>query len=148
MEVQQDFRDLLALFAAHQVDYLVVGAYALACHGAPRYTGDIDLLVRPDPGNAERILRALHSFGFGTVGLVAEDFSLPNKVVQLGVPPVRIDILTSITGVAWNEAVAGRVEGRFGDLTVYYLGRRELILNKKATGRKKDWADLEAIGGE
>ncbi|MEK7703033.1 MAG: hypothetical protein AAB317_03635 [Nitrospirota bacterium] len=146
METQKDFKELLALFAANKVDYLIVGAHALAYYGAPRYTGDIDLFVRPDRDNAKRVLRALHDFGFDAVDLSVEDFSLPDQVVQLGVPPVRIDILTSITGVTWDAAAASRVEGRYGDLAVYYLGKGEFVLNKRATGRKKDLADLEAIG--
>jgi len=148
MEVQQDFRDLLALFSAHKVDYLIVGAHALAYHGVPRYTGDIDILVRPDPENAHQILKALETFGFGSVGLTAEDFTVPDKVIQLGVAPVRIDIVTSITGVSWEEAVAGRVQGNYGDIVVYFIGRKEFIRNKQALGRKKDQADLEALGVE
>lgn len=146
MEVQKDFRDLLELFNAHDVDYMIVGAYALAFHGAPRYTGDIDILVRADTENAERILRALDEFGFGTVGLTVEDFSSPDKVVQLGVPPVRIDIVTSITGVSWEAAKSGREEGTYGDVSVYYIGKQQFIANKLAIGRKKDLADLEALG--
>ena len=148
MEVQPDFRDLLALFNAHQVDYIIVGAYALAYYGAPRYTGDIDILVRPDSENAFRILSALDEFGFGSLGLAAEDFTAPDKVIQIGVTPVRIDIVTSLTGVSWEEAQAGRVAGPYGDLEVYYIGREQFILNKRAIGRKKDLADLEAIGEE
>jgi hypothetical protein len=148
MEVQQDFRDLLALFSVHKVDYLIVGAHALAYHGAPRYTGDMDILVRSDPENAHRILKVLETFGFGSVGLTAEDFTVPDKVIQLGVPPVRIDIVTSITGVSWEEAAAGRVQGNYGDIVVYFIGRREFIRNKQALGRKKDQADLEALGVE
>ena len=146
MEVQQDFRDLLALFNAHKVDYIIVGAYALAYHGAPRYTGDMDILVHPDLENAKRILRALDEFGFGSLGLKVEDFTVPDKVVQLGVAPVRIDIVTLLTGVSWEDADAGRVAGKYGDLEVYYLGKKEFISNKRALGRKKDLADLEAIG--
>ena len=146
MEVQQDFRDLLALFSAHKVDYIIVGAHALAYHGVPRYTGDMDILVRSDPENAKRILRALDEFGFGSLGLKVEDFATTDKVVQLGVAPVRIDIVTSLTGVSWEEANAGRVAGTYGGLKVYYIGKREFILNKRALGRKKDFADLEAIG--
>ena len=148
MEVQQDFRDLLALFSAHKVEYLVIGAHALAYHGAPRYTGDMDLLVRPNPENAHRILKALETFGFASAGLTAEDFTVPDKVIQLGVAPVRIDIVTSITGVSWEEAAAGRVQGNYGDIVVYFIGRKEFIRNKQALGRKKDQADLEALGVE
>lgn len=148
MEVQQDFRELLASFNAHNVDYMIVGAHALAYHGVPRYTGDMDILVRRDPENAGRILRALDEFGFGSLGLTAEDFTAPDKVVQLGVAPVRIDIVTSITGVSWAEAAAGAVEGNYGDVAVRYIGKKEFIVNKRVLGRKKDLADLEALGEE
>ena len=146
MEVQQDFRNLLELFNKHKVDFIIVGAYALGFHGAPRYTGDLDIFVRPDPINARSIMQALHEFGFGSVGLTAADFEEEGKVVQLGFPPVRIDIITSITGVSWEQARSGRVKGPFGDLTVYFISRDDFIANKKALGRKKDIADLEAIG--
>lgn len=146
MEVQQDFRDLLALFNAHKVDYLIVGAHALAYHGAPRYTGDMDILVRPDPDNARRILSALNEFGFGSLDVTVEDLALPDKVVQLGITPVRVDIITSITGVSWEDAKAGRAAGTYGGLKVYYIGKKEFVLNKRAIGRKKDLADLEAMG--
>jgi len=148
MEVQTDFRDLLALFNEHEVAFLVVGGYALAFHGAPRFTGDIDLYVRPDPVNARRVMAALSDFGFGSVGLSADDFEMPDKVVQLGVPPVRIDLITALSGVTWQEAEAGKVGGTYGDVPVHYLGRREFTANKRATGRTKDLADLEALGEE
>jgi hypothetical protein len=148
MEVQKDFRDLLELFNKHKVDYIIVGAYALGFHGAPRYTGDLDIFVKPDPVNAKGIIQALNEFGFGTLGLTVEDFVEEGKVVQLGVPPVRIDIITSITGVQWEQAKVGRIEGLFGDLTVHYVGRDDFIANKRALGRKKDMADLEAVGEE
>ena len=127
MEVEPDFRDLLMLLNEHRVKYIIVGAYALAYHGVPRYTGDIDILVSPDPDNAKSILSALNEFGFGSVGLTAEDFSVPDKVVQLGFAPVRVDIITSITGVSWEEAVTGQEAGVYGDVPVYYIGRTELI---------------------
>jgi hypothetical protein len=148
MEVQPDFRDLLALFNKHQVEYIIVGGYALAFHGVPRYTGDIDIFVRSDSLNASRIMAALDEFGFGSVGLTPADFEKQKTVVQLGVPPVRIDIITSLTGVSWEEAFAKRVTGKYGDLSVYYVGLEQFISNKKATGRKKDLADLEALGKE
>jgi hypothetical protein len=146
MEVQQDFRDLLALFNAHEVDYLIVGAHALAYHGAPRYTGDLDILVRADALNARRVLDALVEFGFGALDLTVDDFVKPGQVLQLGFAPVRIDIATSLTGVSWDEASAGREIGVFGDLKVPYIGREQYVLNKRALRRKKDLADLEAIG--
>ena len=146
MEVKKDFRDLLALFNEHKVEYLVAGSYALAFHGAPRYTGDIDLYVRPSPDNADRILRALADFGFRFENLTSADFQAPERVIQLGVPPIRVDLITSLTGVTWEEAYAGRAAGRYGDVSVLYLGRPQLVANKRATGRKKDVADLEALG--
>jgi hypothetical protein len=148
MEVQRDFRDLLELLNAHKVEYMIVGAYALAFHGAPRYTGDIDIYVRPDPENAQRVMVALNDFGFGSAGLKAADFEIGDKVVQLGFPPVRVDIVTSITGISWEEAVSGRVEGTYGDIRVHYIGREQFISNKRVLGRKKDLADLEALGEE
>ena len=148
MEPQPDFKELLALFNAHRVDYLIVGAYALAFHGAPRYTGDLDLLVRPSPENAQAILSALADFGFASLGLSPDDFLLPDQVIQLGVPPVRIDLLTSLSGLSWEQANAHRVAGHYGDIPVHFIGKNEYIRNKKATGRKKDEADIEALGGD
>ncbi|MDD5555745.1 MAG: hypothetical protein PHN82_00670 [bacterium] len=146
MEVQPDFRELLALFNERGIEYVIVGAYALAYHGAPRFTGDIDIYVRPTPENAYRIIEALTSFGFGSVGLKADDFQEPDHVVQLGVPPVRIDLVTSLTGVSWEQADAGKAAGTYGDVDVHYLGRDQYLQNKRAMGRKKDIADLEALG--
>jgi len=146
MEIQKDFKELLELLNAHNVEYLVVGGYALAFHGAPRFTGDIDLLVKADRENAKRILTALGDFGFGSLELSEDDFALPQKVIQFGVPPVRIDIMTSLSGVPWEKASAGKVKGKYGDVTVYFIGKQDFIVNKKALGRKKDLADIEALG--
>ena len=148
MEVQPDFRDLLKLFNAHKVEYVVIGGYAMAFHGAPRYTGDLDIFVKPNPENAQRIMKALGAFGFGSLELTAEDFQSPDRVIQLGVPPVRIDILTSVTNITWETAAANRIEGKYGDVVVFYMGRAEFVANKRAVGRKKDLADLEALGEE
>lgn len=146
MEVQPDFKELLALFNEHRVSYVIVGGYALAFHGVPRYTGDPDIYVNPDRDNAQRIVAALDAFGFASLGLKATDFEQPDQVVQLGFAPVRIDLITSITGVSWDEAVVGRVSSTYGDVPVYYIGREQLVSNKRATGRKRDLADLEALG--
>jgi hypothetical protein len=148
MEVQSDFRDLLALLNKHQVEYVVVGGYALAFLGAPRYTGDLDILIRPDPSNGRRVLTALEEFGFGDVGLNQADFEKPGQVIQLGHPPVRVDLVTSLTGVSWTEAAEGRQPGKYGEIPVCFLGRQEFLANKRAMGRKKDLADLEALGEE
>lgn len=146
MEVQSDFRDLLALLNEHKVEYLIVGGYALAFHGAPRFTGDIDIFVRPDGVNARRVLDALAAFGFTFPNLTTDDFCNPNNVVQLGVPPVRVDLITSISGVSWDEAESSKKASTFGDVPVHYIGREKYVANKRAAGRKKDLADLEALG--
>ena len=146
MEAQQDFKELLELFNKHNVEYVIVGGYALAFHGAPRYTGDIDLVIKPDQENAQKVLKALKDFGFGVADLAINDFSSPGKVVQLGVPPVRIDIITSLTGLTWEQIAANRIKGTYGDVSVYYIGKQEFIANKKAISRHKDLADIDALG--
>jgi hypothetical protein len=148
MEVQKDFRDFLALLNAHEVEFMIVGGYALAFHGAPRFTGDIDVFVKPDHENAKLIIKALADFGFSSIDLTIDDFQDPDKVIQLGLPPVRIDIITSISGVSWEEANASKISGPFGDVSVFYIGKEQFITNKRASGRKKDLADLEALGEE
>jgi len=153
MEIRTDFKELLELFSVrspqdnkNKVEYLIVGGYALAFHGAPRFTGDIDLFIRPVRENAERILAALNEFGFGSLDLSEDDFTMPSKVVQLGVPPIRIDIVTSISGVSWEKADAGKVPGEYDQIPVHFISRDDFIANKKSTGRKKDVADIEALG--
>ena len=148
MEIQKDFRDLFALFAANHVDYMIVGGYALAYYGAPRYTGDMDVWIKPDAENALRVLKALRAFGFGDLDLYSTDFEQQDRVIQLGIPPVRIDLLTSLTGLTWDGALSGSITDRYGDITVTYIGRAAYIINKRATGRKRDLADLEALGEE
>ena len=146
MDVQPDFRELFALLNAHDVEYMIVGGYALAFHGAPRYTGDMDVYVKPAPENAQQILATLDSFGFGSLDLKAEDFSRLDRVIQLGVPPVRVDFITSLSGVTWEECWAGKQLGLYGDVPVSFIGRAQFIANKRAVGRTKDRADVEALG--
>jgi len=146
MEIRNDFKELLVLFNKHKVEYLIVGGYALAFHGAPRFTGDMDLFVRPVLENARRILTALNEFGFGSLDLSENDFTTPGKVIQLGVPPIRIDIITSISGLSWEKADMGKVPGQYGRIPACFIGREDFITNKKATGRKKDASDIEALG--
>jgi hypothetical protein len=146
MEVQKDFKELLELLNEHKVEFILVGAYALAFHGAPRYTGDLDIYIKPDIDNSKNVMKALVKFGFGSVGIKDEDLQKPDRVIQLGYPPVRIDLVTSISGVSWEEANSDKVSGTFGDIPVYYIGKESFIANKKATGRKKDLADIEALG--
>ncbi|MBN1902941.1 hypothetical protein JW926_16580 [Candidatus Sumerlaeota bacterium] len=148
MEIQEDFKELLELLNAHKVEYMIVGGYALSHHGAPRYTGDIDIYVKPDQENSRRVINALDQFGFGSVGLTEEDFNAPHKVVQLGYPPVRIDIMTSLSGVSCEEAFSNKMSGKYGDTPAYFIGREQFLKNKQACGRKKDEADIEALGSE
>ncbi|HAL46014.1 MAG: hypothetical protein A2Y12_01160 [Planctomycetes bacterium GWF2_42_9] len=145
MEIQKDYKELLELFNAHKVEYLIVGGFALAFYGAPRFTGDIGLLVKPDIENARHILAALKDFGFDSLELSESDFLKLDNVIQLGFPPVRIDIVTSITGVDWQKAANGKIAGKYGDVDVFFIGKEEFIANKKASGRVKDLADIEAI---
>lgn len=146
METQPDFKELLELFNAHSVNYVIVGAHALAFHGAPRYTGDLDIFVQPTVGNATSVMAALRDFGFGNVGITEADFTKPDIVVQLGYPPVRIDLMTTITGVTWETVDHGAVAGEYGNVPVRYIGKDECKINKRQLGRKKDLADLEALG--
>lgn len=145
MEIYPDFRDLLTLFNAREVEYVVVGGYAVAHHGAPRYTADIDLFVRASDANAARILDALKDFGFGSLGLDASDFNRPHRVTQLGFPPCRVDIVTSIDGVTFSEVAADVSPGTYGDVAVPYIGRAALLRNRRASGRAKDIADAEVL---
>ncbi len=148
MDPQPDFKEFLELLNRHKVEYIIVGAYALAFHGVPRNTGDIDVYVHPTPSNAKQVLETLRDFGFDSLKISMEDFLKPEQVIQLGYPPVRIDILTSISGVTWEQADKGKAAGKYGGILVNYLGRQEYMANKRASGRQQDLADLEALGEE
>lgn len=143
--MSRDYRDLFAELNAHDVEYLVVGAHALAAHGHVRATKDLDVWVRPEASNARRVLRALASFGAAISELTEKDFTEPGLIFQIGVAPVRIDILTQIDGVQFNDAWTRRVRTRFEDQEVSVLSRQDLITNKKASGRTQDLADVEAL---
>jgi len=145
MELHRDFRELLESFNAHGVEYVLVGAYALAFHGAPRYTGDHDLFLRPTPENAQRILTALKGFGFGSLGLAVEDFTAPDRVVQLGVHPVRVDLVTALTGVTWEEVWSARTELTTDGIRIAVIDRGAFVKNKRATGRPMDLVDAELV---
>jgi len=145
MEVQRDFNEFLASLNAAGVEYLVIGAYALAFHGAPRNTLDLDVYLHPTKANAVRFLAALERFGFGSLGLQADDLTVPDRILQLGRAPVRIDVMTSISGVGWTAAWRGRAMGRYGRVRVPFLGRVQLMANKRSSGRAKDLGDVEAL---
>jgi hypothetical protein len=139
---------MLSAFSGARVEFLLVGAYALAVHGLPRATGDIDLWVRRDEQNAVRIVRALERFGAPLAGVSAEDFLTVELVFQIGIAPRRIDILTSIDGVEFDEAWAEREEVEVEGLRVFVISRRHLVQNKRATGRLRDQADAEWLEGK
>lgn len=140
-----DFRDMLSAFIEEAAEFLVVGAYAMAAHGVPRATGDLDFWIRASSDNAERVLRALRAFGAPTQDLTAHDLTTPSVVFQIGTAPRRIDILTSIDGVDFDAAWAERMVAEIDGLTVPVLGRAHLIANKKAVDRPQDRADVSAM---
>ena len=140
-----DFRDMLRIFSAEKIDYLLVGAYAMAAHGCPRATGDIDFWVRPTIANARIVFRALTNFGAPLGTVVVEDFARPGNVYQVGIQPLRIDILTSISGVEFDDAWPNRTVVEMEGLPVVVIGRDDLLTNKKSTGRLKDIADAAIL---
>lgn len=140
-----DYRDILSVFADAEVEYLVIGAYALAAHGHPRATGDLDLWVSPTPDNAERVMEALSMFGAPLARVSREDFETPDTVFQIGVSPRRIDILTTIEGVQFDDAWPARLEIEVENLPVAVIGREHFIQNKQALGRSQDLADVERL---
>ncbi|WP_319559466.1 nucleotidyltransferase [Marispirochaeta sp.] len=148
MDTHPDYKELLELFNKRRVEYVIVGAHALALYGVPRFTGDIDIMIRPTQENGECIIKALEEFGFSFSDLSSADFADPDKVIQLGYPPVRIDLITSISGLTWEQVDSGKTLDYYGDVPVNFIGRKELIINKRASGRKKDLADLESLGEE
>lgn len=148
MRLDPDFSEFIALLRAHEARFLIVGGYAVAFHGHPRYTGDLDVWLLVDDGNARAVLAALHEFGFGGVGLGVEDFTRPDHVVQLGYPPLRIDLLTSVDGVDFAEAYERRIEVDVAGTPVPFIALEDLRRNKEASARAQDLADLEALRDE
>ena len=145
MDLTPDFDEFCALLAARSVEFVVVGAHALAFHGAPRFTGDLDIFVRPTAENGARLLDAIQEFGFPTPSLTAVDIAAGDKVIEMGVPPVQIHVMSHIDGVTWDEVWATREVGRFGSGTVSFIGRDAFLRNKRAAGRPKDLADVDAL---
>jgi hypothetical protein len=143
-----DFRDMLSAFIAEKVEFLVVGAYALSFHGLPRATGDLDFWIGRNEENAERVFRALQSFGAPTLDLTISDLLAPDLVFQIGIEPNRIDILTSVDGVEFDEAWKERVVANVDGLEVPIMSSRHLIQNKRAVGRPRDLADVLALEAE
>ena len=145
--LNQDFKEFAELFNSNKVEYLIVGGYALAAYGHPRYTGDLDFWIGTDPSNARRVLHALEEFGFGALGIGLDDLTAPGRVIQLGYPPRRIDLLTSIDGVDFAASYARRMLVPLDGLNLHFIALEDFKTNKRASGRLKDLADLEALDG-
>jgi hypothetical protein len=144
--LNKDFKEFIDLLNHNRVEYLIVGGYALAFHGHPRYTKDLDVWIRCTPENADKLLRALESFGFASLELSAQDFLEPGSVIQLGYPPQRIDLLTQASGVDFDTCYAAKIEITLDGTPVNFIDLANLKKNKHATGRLQDLADLEQLG--
>ena len=143
--MNRDFAEMLAALSGAGADYLIVGAHAVAAHGQPRATGDLDLWVRPTPDNAARVWQALVAFQAPLHDLTVEDLATPDVVFQIGIPPCRIDILTAITGVQFEESWPRRVALTVEGVELPFIGRKDLLANKRAAGRPKDLGDIAAL---
>jgi predicted nucleotidyltransferase len=145
MRLNRDLREFIELLNSRRVEYVIVGAHSLAFHGRPRYTGDLDILVRPTGDNAKKLLELLNEFGFADAGFKETDFTEAGQVIQLGRPPNRIDLLTDLTGVAIADAFADKLAAEIDGVQVFVLSRQNLIRNKRAVGRPQDLADLDDL---
>jgi hypothetical protein len=146
MGLSNDLREFLGLLNSHGVDYVIVGAHSLAFHGRPRYTGDLDILVRATPKNGAKLVNLLNQFGFADSGFKESDFTEPEQIIQLGRAPNRIDLLTSISGVSSDEAFATKISAEHDGIPVFMLDKDTLIRNKRALGQPQDLADLDTLG--
>lgn len=145
MKLVKDFEEFIELLNKNEVKYLVVGGYAFAIHAYPRFTNDIDFFVLSTKPNVDKIISVLKEFGFDISSISADDLLKKDKVVQLGEPPYRIDLLTSIDGVDFGDAWKRKIRGKYGDQVIYFISKEDLIRNKKASGRKKDLDDLNEL---
>ncbi|MDP9253337.1 MAG: nucleotidyltransferase [Verrucomicrobiota bacterium] len=145
MNLSADLREFIELLNSRGVEYVIVGAHSLAFHGRPRYTGDLDILIRPCEENATKIVALLRDFGFGSTDFAESDFTEPGQIIQLGRVPHRIDLLTSISGVATDEALRTKIATELEGLSIFILSKDLLIQNKRAVARPQDLADLKAL---
>ena len=143
--LNQDFKEFIISLNDNRVRYLVIGGYAVSLHGYPRYTKDIDIWIEMSPENARRMVKAMEQFGFGSLGLQADDFQEPDQIIQLGYPPNRIDLITTPPGVDFESCYASRVEVEIDDVKVNFIDLEHLKQNKRAAGRLQDLADLENL---
>lgn len=145
MKVEKDYEDLLKLFNKNKVKYCIVGAYAVAFYARPRYTKDMDILIEPEVKNAEKIVKALNEFGFKNCGLQVKDFTEKGRIIQLGYEPIRVDIITSILKVDFEDIWKNKKKGVYGNQKVFFIALKDLIKIKKISNRKQDQADLEIL---
>jgi predicted nucleotidyltransferase len=143
--LHKDLKEFLGLLNGHKVRYLIVGGYAVGIHGYPRYTGDLDVFVDANPQNADRIVGAFREFGFDLPQLNAESFIQPNRIVEVGREPVKLQVMTSISGVTFEDCYNRRIDIEIDGLTVPFIGYDDLIRNKRATGRDKDQVDAQQL---
>ena len=143
--LSRDFKEFVELLIKNKVEYLIVGGYAVAIHGYPRYTGDLDIWLNPTPENAKSIVKTVNEFGFSSFNLTLSDFTKPGNVIQLGYPPLRIDLLTEVDGVIFKECFINRKEVEIDNLIVNFIGYADLIKNKKQSGRLRDINDIENL---
>lgn len=145
MRVEKDFKEFIELLNSNEVKYLVVGGFAFAFHAKPRFTKDIDIFVEVSEENSIKIINALCQFGFGEMDLEKGDFLEPEQIIQFGNPPMRIDILTTISGVNFETAWENKLHGKYGDVPCFFISKDDLIRNKTASARRQDLADVELL---
>ncbi len=145
MRVEKDFKEFIESLNRNSVRYLIVGSFALSYYAEPRYTKDIDILIDSTSSNAERLLAAIQGFGFTDIEISVRDLLAPDQVIQLGIAPVRIDLLTSLKGILFAEAWDRRTIGRYGEIPAFYISKQDLIDHKKLVGRLQDLADVEKL---
>jgi len=146
MKTEKDYEEFLGLLNKNSVRYAIVGAFALALYSKPRYTKDLDILIEPEEENTKKLINVLHEFGFKEINIKKEDLTRKNQILQLGYEPLRIDILTSIAGCSFQEVWNNKFREKYGKTLVNFIGKKELMKNKKAIGRKQDIADLDLLG--
>ena len=145
MRLEKDFKEFIESLNKNSVRYLIIGSFALSYYSEPRYTKDIDILVDSTASNADRLMTAIRAFGFSDIELGSRDFLEPDQVIQLGIAPLRIDLLTSLKGIPFADAWDRRTTGQYGDIPAFYISKQDLIDHKKLVGRKQDLADIEKL---
>jgi hypothetical protein len=145
LDLAPDFDEFCGLLIVHHVEFVIVGAYALAFHGAPRFTGDLDIFVRPTEANGERLLKAIAAFGFPTAPVTPGEIASGVKVLEMGLPPVQVHVMSDIDGVTWDEVWETHQRGQLGRHMVPFIGREAFLRNKRAAGRPKDLSDIDAL---